>query len=160
MVMDSLAYRTARSQVHAFKSEGDEIMARHYEANDCVDCESYLQLGIDAYNWLRRARMRIQEATSQGKAEPSSEADDAIEVLYRLWLQPVEIANKRIEIQINNGFEVSNLNEFRECERAVRIIVKDFERMIEIGQRVPSFDELSGVAADPSEWLGQPGWVR
>jgi hypothetical protein len=165
MLTDSLAYRTARGHVHAFKSESDEILARTIVAQPCAvsdpttqtDCESYLQLGIDACRWLRRANDHFHKAVSQGLIKPSADLDESIEVLFRLWLPPVDTANSLIDDQIKRGSTPANLAEFRECERSVRDEVERIDRLKALEERVPAVDDLKLIAIDSREWLSEPG---
>ena len=158
--MDCLAYRTARDHVRAFKSEGDEIVERSYEAEECGDCESYLQLGIDAFNWLQRASDHISRLISEGRIRPDERVDQAIEVLYRLWLPPVRIAEEWVSVQTNRGYQVENLENFRSCKRTVLAIIAEIDKMKAVAERVPPSDDLGLIATDASAWLGEPGWVQ
>jgi len=160
VLIDLLAYRTARNSVRAFASEGDEIVARNYQAEECRDCESFLQLGIDAYRWLRRADVQVRRAVAEGRLEASSSVDRAIEALFRLWLPPIEAANRWIEMQRERHFAVENLEQFRQCERDVRAIVAEFDKLKAAADRVPPPEDLALIAADPKEWLSEPAWVR
>lgn len=156
-MLDSLTFRTARTQVHAFRSESDELELRRQASQQFADCLGFLQLGIDAFQWLERARRQIEQAIRDGKLEPTAELDDAIEALYRLWLPAAELAQSRIgEFESASQFE--NFDEFRECKRLVELRVADFDKLEELRRRVPSVADLESIAIDPQEWLNEPGW--
>jgi hypothetical protein len=124
---ESLALRLARQKVDSYTGEVDEVLRRHYEAMDCVDCEAYLQLGIDAFRWLVWADEAIRRGVYAGKAEYDSSVDGALRSLLVAWLQPRDFAEKWIEVQRTRGFEVDNADEFRRCCEEVQAIVRSFE---------------------------------
>jgi len=124
---ESLALRLARQKVDSYTGEADEVLRRHYEAMDCVDCEAYLQLGIDAFRWLLWADEAIRRAVLAGQAEYDRGVDDALRSLLVAWLQPCDFAEKWIQAQHDRGFEVDNAGEFRRCCEEVRAIVNSFE---------------------------------
>jgi hypothetical protein len=125
----TLAYRFAQQHVKQFADVAHEepVIREHYEAMDCLNCESYLQLGIDAFNWLIRADQAIRHAVYHGQCEHDCETDEAIEALFREWLPPCDFANEWIDAQHKRGYKVENLSQFRECEQEVRTIVKSFD---------------------------------
>jgi len=124
-VLDSLAYRTAKNRIHSFAGEGEEMVVRHDQAMECFDCRDFLQLGIDAYQWLTRADEQLREEVFAGQIDHNAEADQAIDVLYKTWLKPCDFAEKWITVQQQRNFEIENLTEFRRCVEEVRAIVRD-----------------------------------
>lgn len=78
MLLDNLAFRTARSQVHNLRGEYDELMVRRRDATDPLDCEAFLQLGIDAFAWLTRADESIREAIFAGGMEHDPAVEEAL----------------------------------------------------------------------------------
>lgn len=124
MLMDSLAFRTARAHVHNLSSEYDELMVRHREATDCFDCEAFLQLGIDAFGWLTRADQSIRKDMFSGRLEYDEGVTAAAERLYKLWLRPCDDVEKWIAKQEACGYNVSNVEEFRRCVSEVKAIVR------------------------------------
>lgn len=128
---ETLAFRVARQHVRTF---GDEVQRRHAEALECRDCEDYLKLGIDAFDWLIRADIAIREAVCKKEAEFEPEVDDALEAMMRNWLMTSEIASKWIELQLKRGYRVEGLERFRVCEKEVRAIVRFFDE----GEELPS----------------------
>jgi hypothetical protein len=124
--MSILALREARRHVCTFTDEA-EIMRNHREAMECHDCEAFLQLGIDAFNWLVRADQTIRKAVFSG-GEYDAEADEAIQELFKAWLKPCAFANQWIAVQEQRHYHLANLEEFRKCEQEVRSIVKAMEK--------------------------------
>ncbi|MDZ4818927.1 MAG: hypothetical protein SGJ20_08150 [Planctomycetota bacterium] len=135
-MLDFLAYRTARSHIHAFTDESEGIFPGPHQAMECHECENFLQLGIDAFNWLTRADAENRKAIFSGRIEHDSQVDDAIDALYHAWLKPCGVAEKWIASQIGRGFELDNLEEFRKCVAEVRAIVSEDN------------EEVSGELAD------------
>ncbi|HVA50529.1 MAG TPA: hypothetical protein VNH11_29560 [Pirellulales bacterium] len=123
MLLDNLAFRTARAWVHSFTGEYDELAARHQAAMDCLHCEAFLQLGIDAFHWLNRADQQLRQEIYAGRLEYDAEVDEALGTLYRLWLRPYEDAEKWVAIQERRGYKIDNLELFRDCFREVRSLV-------------------------------------
>jgi hypothetical protein len=121
----SVALRAARRQVVSFADECD-IMKCNHEAGESQDCESVLQLGIDAFTWLVRADERVRSAAFAG-GEYDPAVDSAIRELFQAWLRTCDPVNKWIDNQIASGHHLSNLEEFRNCEREVRSLVKSLD---------------------------------
>lgn len=119
--MTTLAFREARKHVYSFSDES-EIMRDHREAMACLDCEAILQLGIDAFHWLVRADESARSAAYRGD-EVEEETFDMLAQLFHHWLKPCAVMNAWIAVQGERGYALSNLEEFRKCEREVRAIV-------------------------------------
>ena len=66
----------------------DRILQAHTEAMDCRDCEDYLRLGLQAFNWLRTARKHIAEDIHSGQGVFNEELEQSITELYANWLEP------------------------------------------------------------------------
>ena len=86
---------------------------------ESYDCEDFLQLGIDAYQWLRRADSILRKAASEGR-NVSDDAKAAIDTCYKAWLAPCERAEALIRQQQERNYEIRNLNRFREAVAAVK----------------------------------------
>src|SRR5438105_3210980 len=95
---DNLTYRTARSHVHTFSSEMEELLARHVEAMECLDCERYLQLGIEAFEWLARAEADYNRKTSSETASHEPDVEATIKALYRQWFRTCQGALDRVNV--------------------------------------------------------------
>jgi hypothetical protein len=123
MELDNLSYRAATALVHSYALE-DEVAGAHREAMDCRDCEDFLQLGIDAFQWVMRADQVLRRATFEGKAAfDPAQAEAGIRALCALWLKPCEPANRWISLQESRGFKVDNVERFHECCTEMRAIV-------------------------------------
>jgi hypothetical protein len=128
MLMESLAYRNAREHIRAFAGESETLIQRHNEAMECRDCEAFLQMGIDAFQWLIRADMALREADADGEFSYTKEVDDSFKDLAKWWLRPCEFAERWINVQKDRGHELGNLVEFRRCCEEMRAIVHFNER--------------------------------
>jgi hypothetical protein len=124
---EDLTFKYARQHVAHYREEDDKLIAAHREAMDCFDCEAYLQLGIDAFNWLVKADAVIRRAIYRGVYEYDPDVEAALQELFRGWLEPCPNAEKWIMLQEQRGYTVSNVNEFRNCCEEVKAIVKSFD---------------------------------
>ena len=98
-------------------------MARHAEAMDCMYCEAFLQMGIDAFEWLIRADRVIRLNVYRGEAEYDQAAEAALAQLCKVWQEPVVFAERWIATQQKRGYEINNLIEFRDCVEEMAAIV-------------------------------------
>ena len=129
MTTNPLTLRIARQHVERFQDEAETRpepfqVRDHDEAIDCFDCEAFLQLGIDAFAWIVRADETIRHAVFSGAFEDHSHL---VSLCFQAWLTPVPYANSWIAACLDRGFDVDNLDEFRECERQVRAIVASLD---------------------------------
>ena len=130
---DTIALRTARHRINSFARvarrpvKQRRVKRTEDAALDNMECEAFLQLGIDAFHWLVRADETIRKAiyTSDLPADP--EMDRIIQDLFVQWLAPAEFAGRWIGMQQSNGLTPENLQEFVKCEAEVRAIVKSFD---------------------------------
>jgi|GEM_PF-3099255 len=119
----NLCLNVAERRVREFADEADALLASHSEAMECWKCQELLQKGIDAYRWLTQADAFLREADYQGVFDFSPELQDAVNTLYQAWLQPCEFAERRIVALLERGYQLDNLQEFREiCEQVEEII--------------------------------------
>ncbi len=134
--------KLAKKHVEEY-SKQDSIKALHNEAMECRDCEDWLEIGLEAFRWLKQADQTIRQAAVEGFAVSSS-APNSIATLYRAWLRPCDRAEGLAKEQIGRGFRLKNLTEFREaCEfvrQQVRII--DLEDALDEAQQGEVFDEV------------------
>jgi hypothetical protein len=121
--MSVLQLRVARRRLKSFADES-KLIDGHRQAMERLDCEAFLQLGIDAYDWLVRADQAIRKAMLAGGEEHSPRTEQALENLFRAWLEPCKLANKWITSIGKRGQSPENLARFRECETEVRAIVR------------------------------------
>jgi len=98
---------------------------------ECYDCETLLQVGIDAFQWLVRADESIRRAVFSARLDYEAEqVQSAMELLLKAWLEPVPRVNQVISRQLDRGFALDNLDEFRECESQVRSIVDSLQEQV------------------------------
>ncbi len=124
----SLTYRTAEKHVRNYGTESDVIVT-HHEAMECCDCDTFLQLGIDAFDWLIRADQEIREALANGREVASGvDVDKAFEVLCKGWLHSADVAKQQISIHQYRGYDLGNLGEFESRYAEMQAIVGFFDR--------------------------------
>jgi hypothetical protein len=124
MGTDTLDYRTAQKHVLNYQRESSDLMEAHQEAMDCRDCEAFLQLGIEAFRWIIRADRVSRNAVYNGVLQYDPDFDDKIAALCREWLTPCEFAEKWIAKQLERGYQIENLDEFRKCCEEMQAIVE------------------------------------
>jgi hypothetical protein len=124
MTTESIAFRAARQFVHSYQGEYKDLMEEHGKAMDCWDCQSFLQLGIDAFNWITRTDQEIKKAIFEKRTEYDQNVDLAIASLYAEWLKPCEFAEQWIRLQKARDFKIDNLVQFQKCCEEARAIVE------------------------------------
>jgi len=141
MSVSDLSLRLAEKHVEEYRDK-EAIMSRHRAAMECRDCEDFLQLGIEAYTWLRRADRMLRQAAVKGIDVPA-EARDLLATLYRHWLIPCSHAEEWIKQQEDRKFALRNADEFREVQEQVKRQVRlfDMEEQLESAFQGGIFDE-------------------
>ena len=124
MNAESLAFRTAKKHAVSYSEESAALMASHAEAMDCRNCEAFLQMGIDTFEWLMRADRVYRMAMYRGEVGHDAELEDALAHLCEGWLKPCEFAEQWIEKQLTNGYQIDNLKDFRRCVEEMSAIVE------------------------------------
>lgn len=114
-----LAVRFAERSVGAFRDESGE--ARNLPG-DAFDCEAFLQMGIQSFEWLVRGDQVYRAAIYKGEKH-NSDIEKAIEDLFRKWLDRGKFANEWVATLLKRGDSVDNLAEFRQCEEEAAAIV-------------------------------------
>lgn len=119
-MLEPLELEIARAKIERYEHDADEAVVRDSKlAQECADCEEFLQTGIHALVWLERSEETIVEAVSEGVFEMTPRLEEAIEALHQAWLRPCGFAEKWIAKCQKNGYDIKNLAEFRDCcERA------------------------------------------
>lgn len=107
----------------------EHLMQDHKEAMECMDCETCIQLGLDAYKWLVRADEQFNQSVAQGIMEFDKMIADTIENIYSIWYDLSNKMNTWIDLQITRGFELNNLRKFRECQRLVKAAISESDEM-------------------------------
>lgn len=123
--MTSLAYRQARDHVRSFSDESEQVMKAHKQAMECLDCEAFLQMGIDAFNWLifadEMVRTHIHE---HPKPDETNDVANRLYELFECWMKPVVVAKKLIGKHESRGFALDNVKEFEACVASAEAILR------------------------------------
>ena len=141
MIDSDISLRLAEKHIEEYRDK-DEIISRHHEAMECRDCEDFLELGIEAYKWLRLADRMLRQAAVKG-IDVSAEVTDALATLYRHWLIPCSHAEERIKQQEDRGFVLRNADAFRNAREQVKQQVRllGMEEQLESAFQGDIFDE-------------------
>lgn len=106
-------YELAKKAVQDYCSEYDSLLRDRDTAIDAYKFQEVLKSGIDAYHWLCQADKFLREADYRGIAEYTQDLQDAIEGLFKAWMQPCATAEQRISEVENEGYAIDNLQDFR-----------------------------------------------
>lgn len=125
MFTDDLAYRTASHGVQAFVDVANELSERKKRVAEQQECESYLQLGIDAFHWLMRADEHYRKAvfTKQLAFDPTFDA--AFDHLCVEWLEPTSSAENWLASLAARSLSPPNAAEFLECVTEMRALLAE-----------------------------------
>jgi len=124
MNAEDLTFRTARKHVQNFGHEKD-VMEQHREAMDYWDCEAFLQLGIDAFDWVIRADLSARKHENEGRIGPE-EAKECAKRLIEFckdWLSYSTVAEHWTAVQIDRGYQLERLDAFEKCRDELKAIV-------------------------------------
>lgn len=115
--MEPLELQIARSRIEEYEhaSASESIAKESERAQDCMDCEEFLDKGIAALHWLERSEEVFSEASVRFDFDFSPELLEAVEALHETWLRPCDFAEKWIAKCMANGYEIRNLATFRDC---------------------------------------------
>jgi hypothetical protein len=125
--MSNICITVAQRRVRDYTDESDRLMQDRAETLECQDCEAFLQHGINAYRWLRRAEEFLREADYQGLVEFEPDLRDVLDALYEAWMRPCEFAEKWIAESLRRGSGVGNLTEYRETCEDARELLQELE---------------------------------
>jgi hypothetical protein len=98
----------------------DYVMKEHHEANECVECQEWLKIGLKALEWLRGAEKTIFESANEGLLILTPEVVGKIVSLYEAWLIPCGPAEDWIQKITKNGYLIDNLDAFRKSVEEVK----------------------------------------
>lgn len=128
MMYDNIILSLASRRVRAFADDEqrrhETLIQSHEDALACRDCEGFLQLGIEAFKWLRRAEETMREADYEGLFDFDRETQDALDALYEAWIPPCKYAEEWIRILGERGYRPDNLDEFRNAQEGVSEIIE------------------------------------
>jgi hypothetical protein len=122
-----LAMHAAAHNVELYEQHAEKIISDHHEAMECLDCQAFLQLGIDAFRWLVSTDEIIVKAVAEGIAEYDADLESKLDELFRRWLVPCDFANEWVDVQLKRGYQPDNLRKFRKCQAEARAIVKSID---------------------------------
>ncbi len=129
--MNEISYAMKYAKSHIAMYEDYECstfdIEEHEQAMDCWNCQSFVQLGIEACEWLIETDTVLQNCIVTGQIEYSRKRELALQELFRRWLKPCEFANRWIDEQYKRGHVIENLDEFRKCQREMKAIVSSFD---------------------------------
>lgn len=125
MFTDDLAYRTASHGVQAFVDVANELSARQQRDAEQQECESYLQLGIDAFHWLMRADEHYRKAVFSKQLAYDPAFDAAFDHLCVEWLKPTDAAEAWLSSLAARSLSPPNAGEFQECVTEMRALLAE-----------------------------------
>jgi hypothetical protein len=146
--MGIVAFRTAKHEVRLYRSEVKRIRRRErsyasragngaaerQETIERRNCEDCLQLGIEAFRWLQKARQSYQDDVYGGHSEYDDDSERQITGLYETWLKPCAMAERWIVDLQQHGFPPGNISEFRNCCVDAAAVLEE-RRMAEVARR-------------------------
>ena len=118
-----IALRVANDHVKVFAAEAD-VIKDHREAMDSLDCEAFLQLGIDAYDWVVRADRAIRKAVLSGQLEYDKTIDVTLENMLHVLIKAYDHVGTWIKKVEERGYVLDNISRFRESELQARAMAK------------------------------------
>src|SRR5688572_10091585 len=109
-------HRPVHRQLEVYQ---DSWQRDHNEAMACRDVEDTLAVGISLFHLLERAERSWRDRVFRGAEDYSGEQDEAIQGLYRAWLQVSAEVRDAVPDFENRFGSVDGAAEFRECVRRV-----------------------------------------
>lgn len=119
---EPLELELARFEVEQYNEnivDEEIIIHASKQAQDCMDCEEFLDKGIRSFGTIEHGEATLYRAHAAGLIDVTPELEQGIEAIRRRWLRPCSFAETWIAKCQNNGYEIRNLDAFRNCcERA------------------------------------------
>jgi hypothetical protein len=119
------------------RARAERLLKDHEEAMECRDCEDFLRLGIEAFQWLQKAHHSIQDDVYHGRSVYDAHVEHAITKLYQRWLKPCNTAQRWMKGLQDQGFELDNAIDFANCCDVASAILEE-RRMAEAARRARS----------------------
>jgi hypothetical protein len=117
---ESLGLRITRNQAAEYE---EIVIQQSREACRCRDCESTIKLGVQVFDWIVDLDEDYRRDLFAGKGEYDKSLESDLEVLLRGWHRRCAEVIAWAEENIRLGFEVSNLDQFRDrCEQAKAMV--------------------------------------
>lgn len=120
---DSPSQTIARGQL----AEYDRILAEHAEAEDCGRCESFMELGIQVFQWILKADQDYRRELYANPKVHSEAVEQELESLVRGWLAHGAGLIDWAERNAVRGFQVKHIGEFRRSFEEATAIVASFD---------------------------------
>ena len=124
---ENLCLDVAQRRVRDYTDEADAAISASHEAEGCWKCQDFLQKGIDAYKWLKKAEEFLREADYQGLQQFTPELQNAVDAMYNSWVHPCETAEEWASVNLARGYQIDNLQLFRETCNEVREVIQNRE---------------------------------
>jgi hypothetical protein len=120
---DSPSRTIARGQL----AEYDRILADHAEAEDCGRCETYMELGVQVFQWILRADQDYRRELYANPKVHSEAVEKELETLARGWLAHGKGLIAWAERNAARGFQVKHLEDFRRSFEEATAIVESLD---------------------------------
>lgn len=105
----------ARDRVAQFEDAVDPLMNDHHAAMNCLDCEAFLQKGIDAIRWLRLAEQAVMSQHKLAVTLVPTEFYVWLDGAYNAFVLRSKLAQQWITDCDARGYSVANSKEFFNC---------------------------------------------
>jgi len=120
---ESLYIRKARQNLAEFDRES-QFLRDHQEAMNCLDCDAFLQMGVDAFDWLIQADKVYRKGLYDDATAHDAAFEETLLLLFRGLLSACTSAEAWIADVIARGYRLDNLPGFRKCVAELRGIVR------------------------------------
>jgi hypothetical protein len=120
---ESLYIRKARQHVGEFDRES-QFLRDHQEAMNCLDCDAFLQMGVDAFDWLIQTDRVYRKVLYDDQAAYNAEFEATLVLLFRALLSACDGAEPWIASVIERGYQLDNLSSFHKSVAELRGIVR------------------------------------
>ncbi len=118
-MLDSLEYRIAKGRVESYEHSTDAIVQASQQAQQCADCEEFLEKGILACDALQLLEVVVRDAILDGHLKPTPTDTALVHGLYTAWLTQSQRAENWIASNVASGYKIKNLAEFQACRERV-----------------------------------------
>lgn len=112
---EDLVLKVARRRVERFAIRPAAPRDIEQDANECAACERWLDMGVDALEWLEKAEQFLLEAGRSGVAIIESDTAQAVRDLYLVWLESCDQAEKWCASLTAKGHPPNNLGKLRQA---------------------------------------------
>lgn len=111
--------RNIQASVSRYQAESESWQQDHDQALQCLEFEQLVAYGISVYQLLGKLNEIWKLRVAEHFVDYDAAMDDAIELLYRSWLEPCPRILRQITAFESAGFDVVGAREFRAaCQEA------------------------------------------